>query len=110
MPTSLALFVDLTNAYNCADDVEIDRPMVKCEDGFTISIQAGYGMHSVPAANNRTYYQSFELKNPSQEDELITKYALDPSDPLNTEYYYIDWMTVERLLDKHGGISNIMWR
>jgi len=97
MAISLAKFVADTNN-------QFIRPRVYCEDGYSISIQANDCAYCVPRANGRAYYESFELGYPSDTDDLIDRYSEDPTNLLGTVYPYIDWIIVEKLLDKHGGI------
>ncbi len=99
MAFSLAKFIEATNSD--INDLHI-RPRVFCQDGFSISIQAGIGHHSTPNdKNNYTYYSCLELGYPSEDDSLA---ELAQYKDVGDVYSYVDWMVVEKLLDKHGGI------
>lgn len=98
---TLKQFLKETNGFaeNCTP-----RPRVECKDGFTISIQAGQYLYSVPCFVSDTYLE-LELGFPSETDPLIIDYAETPSDPINTVYGYVPIHIVEKLLHKHGGIK-----
>ncbi len=74
---------------------------VYCNDGFSISIQAGDGLYCSPR-NNKGPYSELELGNPSHPDELIIGYAEDPDRPTHTVYAYVPSTVVWDLLAKHG--------
>jgi hypothetical protein len=76
---------------------------VECEDGFSISIQAGDGKYCQPRADD-AFYLEVELGYPSQPDYLIHSFADDKDDPTGTVYGYVPVDTVYLLLTKHGGV------
>lgn len=91
------------------EGVYICRPHVLCADGYKVSIQAGICMYSCPRANVMEYTE-VELGFPNMPDDLIMEYAEDPDDPTNTVYGYVPVKVVQRLMDKHGGIVELVER
>ena len=81
-------------------------PKVVCADGFVVSMQVGEGIYSNPRVSNAKHYTSVELGYPNISDSLISKYAEDPKDETDTVYPYVPIGVVNRLFEKHGGISN----
>lgn len=82
------------------------RPRIECKDGFSISVQAGYGKYSMPSTNIETgEYFLVELGYPSEPDVLINHYADDKTNYKNTIYPYVPVVVVERLIEKHGGVK-----
>lgn len=81
-----------------------NRPLIKCADGFEISVQASCTHYCSPKYNNAGYYDSVELGFPSIEEPLITQYAKDENDPTNTVYGYVPIELVDEVIRKHGGI------
>lgn len=83
------------------------RPHIVCEDGFTISVQAGYGVYCTPRKKLEDgNYSTVELGFPSEEDELIMEYA-ESEDYTFTVYPYVPIEVVEQLIEKHGGIKDL---
>lgn len=79
------------------------RPRVKCRDGYTVSVQAGYGCYSYPRRYS-TYFQKVELGYPSMEDEELTPYAENPDNLTDSVYGEVPIELVDFVLNKHGGI------
>ena len=79
------------------------RPRVKCADGYSVSVQAGYGLYSHPRVDADTYTH-VELGFPSTEDYLLGGYAQDENRPLKTVYPFVPVDVVDALLARHGGI------
>lgn len=94
------------DVYTYPDGLYVERPRkpIVCVDGFTISVQAGFGMYSIPRINGADEYTKVELGFPSEADELIMDYAEDPDDPTETVYGYVPIEIVNELIEKHGGI------
>lgn len=86
------------------------RPWAVCEDGFTVSIQAGSHLYCSPRVDGAESYDEVELGFPSAADELIMVYAEDPEDPTETVYGYTPVSLVDELMEKHGGIVGIKAR
>jgi hypothetical protein len=83
-------------------------PVVKCADGYEVSIQASQGTYCTPRVNlpDCSGYDAFELGFPNTTDELIDKYAEDRDKLLNTVYPYVPRLIIEALIEKHGGITS----
>lgn len=82
------------------------RPRVRCADGYTVSVQAGYGIYSIPRRDAESYTK-VELGYPSRMDKSIIEYAATPGSPTNTIYAYVPVEEVDDLLKRHGGIVGI---
>lgn len=81
------------------------RPRVKCNDGFSISVQASFYHYCEPRQSCLEEYDSVELGYPSSPDELIADYAEGDDELTNTVYGYVPIDVVEKLIEKHGGIT-----
>lgn len=82
------------------------RPRMVCADGFSVSVQAGYGLYSDPREDS-DYYNAVELGYPSKEDSLITPYAESLNNPTGTVYGMVPVEVVDSLIKKHGGLIGI---
>lgn len=82
--------------------VNVTRPRVKCADGYTVSVQAGWGMYSTPR-EDADGYKAVELGFPSALDPEIAAYAEVP-DTTDTVFAFVPVELVDKLLEKHGGI------
>lgn len=83
--------------------INVTRPRVKCADGYTVSVQAGWGIYSQPR-EDADAYTAVELGYPSAGDEELCPYAESPDDLLGTVYGYVPVTLVDAVLEKHGGI------
>lgn len=86
------------------------RPHIYCKDGFFVSVQASEFHYcspreTLPDGN----YNAVELGYPSETDELILDYAENPTCPTETVYGWVPTETVDKLLEKHGGIKFYGW-
>ena len=73
------------------------RPRVKCADGYTVSVQAGFGLYSIPR-DDADAYTAVELGYPSEIDrELMPWYD-------GSIFAYVPVEIVDRVFTKHGGI------
>ena len=73
------------------------RPLVICNDGFHISIQASQYHNCDPEVANAETYESVEVS--CEEDELLDEYDS------GGVYAHVPVEIVEELLQKHGGID-----
>ena len=80
------------------------RPLVRCYDGFRISIQGGTSHHYCLPRKLCNEYQEIELGFPTELDNLIAEYAEEP-DTLSTVFGHGPIAIVELLIEKHGGID-----
>lgn len=83
--------------------MNVTRPRVKCADGWTVSVQAGWGIYSTPR-EDADRYEAVELGYPSKADKKLMPYAEDKSCPMGTVYAYVPVGLVDSVLEKHGGI------
>ena len=82
------------------------RPRIQCNDGFSMSVQGGYGMYSSPRENLITGdFYAVEIGFPSEEETLILEYAEQPEIPTDTVYAYVPVEIVQQVIEKHGGIN-----
>ena len=88
-------------------DVLIEiRPHIVCEDGFIVSVQAGEALYCTPRLNLKNgNYENVELGFPSVNDDLIKDYY----DGFGV-YPYVPVEVVENLIEKHGGIKELIYR
>lgn len=80
------------------------RPMVICNDGFSISIQGQDGSYSIPRKFTNKY-DSMELGYPNMVDEIIREFAEDVNDPMGSIYGYVDFDIIDKMINNHHGIS-----
>lgn len=83
--------------------MNVTRPRVRCADGYTVSVQAGVGMYSVPRAACEEYV-AVELGYPSMPDEELRPYAENEDDLCASVYCFVPVDLVDSVLQKHGGI------
>lgn len=77
--------------------MNVTRPRVKCADGYTVSVQAGYGLYSMPR-KDAYFYENVELGYPSEMDAELEPYAD------GTICAFVPVNVVDAVLKKHGGI------
>ena len=83
--------------------MNVTRPRVKCADGYTVSVQAGWGMYSAPQGD-ADEYTAVELGYPSAVDGELRPYAENQDDLPATVYGFVPVSLVDAVLEKHGGI------
>jgi hypothetical protein len=78
---------------------------VVCEDGFSVSIQAGRYNYCEPKLDSCVEgYTSVELGFPSRPCPFIMDYAETPENLTGSVYGYVPAHIVRRMLLAHGGI------
>jgi hypothetical protein len=80
-------------------------PRIACEDGFSLSVQAGRYLYSTPR-EDRGPWTHVEVGFPSAQPEPWADwktYAEDSAVPTNTVYSYVPLELVEALIASHGG-------
>lgn len=92
----------------------IRLPRVTCEDGWSVSIQAGACFYSIPRSDLASDYAAFELGYPSERDPLLDEWAevnwLDENAELDytqSIYPFTPVEVVDKVLEKHGGIARL---
>lgn len=103
------LFLKLTRNESSSGLIR-NRPRVICADGFQISIQASRCHYCDPRNNNADKYDKVELGYPSEEENLIMRYAEEDEEPTHTVYGYVPVEIVDEMLKKHGGIVDVCRR
>ena len=124
--------IDIDNIDGTASICQKVRPRIVCQDGYSVSVQASACYYCAPmytqfqsydgwhvingvywrmCEKERTFrtghyipYEAVELGFPSEEDELINKYAED-EDYTHAVYPYTPVDVVEQLIEKHGGFK-----
>ena len=79
-------------------------PHVICNDGFTMSVQAGQSLYSTPRDDAKRY-KAVEIGYPSEEEVMIKSFAEDPDDLCSTVYGFVPIKIVDQIIEKHGGID-----
>lgn len=83
------------------------RPLITCNDGFSMSVQASFGHYCIPRITLKDgNYESVEIGFPNMVEQLILEYAENKSNPIDSVYGYVPVMIVDRIIEKHGGIVN----
>ena len=77
--------------------------LIKCADGFSMSVQASRGSYCSPRDDSGPY-DSVEVGFPSSFDVYLHEYAEDPGQPTNTVYGWVPADTVMMCIDAHGGM------
>ena len=77
--------------------------LVKCADGFSMSVQASKGSYCSPRDDSGPY-DSVEVGFPSSFDVYLHQYAEDPDKPTDTVYGWVPADTVIMCIDAHGGM------
>lgn len=77
--------------------------LVKCADGFSMSVQASKGSYCSPRDDSGPY-DSVEVGFPSSYDYYLHEYAEDPDKPTDTVYGWVPADTVMMCIDAHGGM------
>lgn len=76
-----------------------------CKDGFSMSVQAGYGKYSSPREDCFPEYDKFEVGYPSDREELLMPYVEDEDRPTETVYGYVPAEVLDAVIAKHGGLE-----
>jgi len=79
---------------------------VVCVDGFTVSIQAGSFLYSIPRLDRAKAYTHVEAGFPSERDPLLHKYQEGPGDPTEDVYGYVPVSVIRAVIARHGGIAS----
>lgn len=96
----------LRKTYSVIGFMQNTRPRIVCNDGFSMSVQAGYGLYCTPRCNLANGdYSHVEIGFPSEAEELIQEYAEGSGDYTSTVYPYVPVELVEKVIEKHGGIK-----
>ncbi len=74
------------------------------KSGWSASIQASRTHYCMPRDDHGPYTH-VEIGFPSKEEELISSYAEDSSNPLDSVYGYVPVGILQAIIIKHGGIA-----
>jgi hypothetical protein len=78
--------------------------VVKCKDGFAMSVQAGETQYCYPREHGAERYTEVEIGFPNQKEDLIMEYAENIAEPTETVYAYVPAPIVTLVIAKHGGM------
>ena len=89
--------------------VYVNCPRIECADGFTMSVQASEGHYCSP----RLYvedgdYSAWEIGFPSEQEDLIMKWAEKPGEPTETVYGWVPTGVIDAVIEKHGDLSSAL--
>jgi|2_EtaG_2_1085320.scaffolds.fasta_scaffold05185_8 hypothetical protein len=79
-------------------------PHLVCNDGFTMSIQAGQSLYSTPRDDAKRY-KAVEIGYPSEEELMIKSFAEDQDNLCSTVYGFVPIKIVDQIIEKHGGVD-----
>ena len=80
------------------------RPRIICNDGESVSIQAGEYVYSTPRKNGQNHYSCIEAGFPSVEPPLSwQEYTEDWENPTKTIYAWMPIEIAQEFIDAHGG-------
>lgn len=77
---------------------------MECNDGFSMSVQAGRHLYSTPREDYGPYLD-VEVGFPSQQEPLLMEYAEEADKPTATVYGYVPVEVVDAVIAKHGGLK-----
>ena len=99
----------LKNLRNPKRNKNCRLPAIICADGFSVSIQGGFGLYSDPReAVPGKRYKELELGFPSKSDSLIQKYMevyKENHCPTDAVYPFVPVDVIAQLIRKHGGLD-----
>jgi hypothetical protein len=79
-------------------------PPLKCADGFSMSVQAGVNIYSIPSSNDGPWTH-VEVGYPSQIEPLLWEYAEQPGRWTDTVYPRVPVEVVAAVAEVHGGFA-----
>ena len=106
-------FVDQNRRYSNG----LRMPVIHCNDGFAMSVQAGSSFYSLPRKDLEENYIRAEVGYPTQPEELLFEFA--EGDPMLYEEEGLDFdytkevypftpvTIIDQVIEKHGGISHL---
>lgn len=80
------------------------RPLIVCNDGFTMSVQ-GSRIHYCFPREDQDWFTEMEIGFPSEKEDLILKYAEQEEIPTETVYGWVPVEIINKVIEKHGGIN-----
>ncbi len=81
-------------------------PVMRCADGFSMSVQGHRGAYSSPRDDFADHYSAVEVGFPSQRVEALMPYidGGEDTDPTETVYGYVPIEVIEQIVAEHGGL------
>lgn len=85
----------------------IQCPVMRCTDGFSISVQASKYHYCSPREMLESLnYTAFECGFPNRREILLKPFAEDWSQPTKTVYGYVPVEVLDEIIVKHGGLKS----
>ena len=85
------------------DVTSCHTPHVMCDDGFTMSVQAGPSLYSRPR-DVADSYESVEVGFPSEDEPLLSNHGYEDQ-PNCGIFAFVPCSIVDEIIEKHGGID-----
>ena len=77
--------------------------LIRCADGFIMSVQANARAYCFPKSNTGPYTE-VEVGFPNREEILLLPFAEEPEKPTQTVYGWVPKQTILDVIAKHGGM------
>ena len=77
--------------------------LIRCADGFHMSVQGNEGAYCEPRDDHGPYSQ-VEVGFPNKTDDLLLPYAENKKKPTQTVYGWVPKSVVINVIVKHGGM------
>lgn len=85
-----------------------DYPVIRCLNGFTCTINAGYGYRSEPKADRAKFYRKVEVAYLSMPYRPLKLYADNKKSYPNTSFSFVPLDIVISMINSHGGIDEVI--
>jgi hypothetical protein len=112
IPLNAHIEHDIVNQFIAQYKTEHGIPWIVCNDGFTISVQAGFSNYCSPRSNNVAMYTELEVaaphldkKSPVYKEPLLQPY-LSKEDRI---CLYVPVDILVNVIGQHGGISHPLY-
>jgi hypothetical protein len=94
---------DITNV--AGHQYQSRRERIVCNDGFSMSVQAGEALYCTPRDNHGPW-DSVEIGYPSALEPLILGWAETPEDPKGSVYGFVPISVCDAVIAMHSGIAS----
>ncbi len=84
-----------------------EYPVIYCEDGFTVGVNAGWVYNSKPKRDKARFYFEVEVGYPSEPYRPLRLYADDKKKYPNTTFANVPLDLVVAMLNSHCGIDGV---
>jgi hypothetical protein len=80
------------------------RERIKCNDGFSMSVQASSGAYCTPRKDDEERYTHVEVGFPSEMEELLMPWVGGMFVPTEEVYGWVPAHIIRAVIDNHGGM------